>query len=276
VHAQQWEQTLRDFVSAVIGMLPVDVIDTQAILKVLTPIWTSQPVTASRVRGRVEAVLAAATVNGHRNGANPAAWKHHLDQLLPRPSKVKVVRHHRSLPYQQLPEFVQALRQQDAKAAPALEFAILTAARASEVTGMVRAEVDFDTRTWTIPGHRMKSGKPHRVPLADRALALVTAAAGEGERVFPVAMPTLNQLIKRMQVDACTHGFRSSFRTWCAEQTSFAAELIEQCLAHRTGTTTELAYQRSDQLEKRRALMQAWADFTQHKSAEVVQLRSAS
>jgi integrase len=273
-HAYQWRHTLEDYVLPVIGGMPVSDVTTEDVLRVLTPIWNTKPVTAARVRERVENVLDAAKVRGHRSAENCARWKGHLDHWLPQPSKVRAVTHHAAMPYRDVAGFMQALRGHDTIRALALEFIILTAARAGEVLGMVWAEFDLEQRLWTIPGSRMKSGRPHRVPLSDQAIDLIKRMPHTNDRVFPSSLAALDNLRWKMELSATTHGFRSTFRTWAAECTSYPREIIEQCLAHRTGDATELAYQRSDLLQQRRELMQRWADYCTA-TATVIQLRSA-
>jgi integrase len=278
-HKYQWAATLNAYAYPAIGALPVQAIDTALVLKVLEPIWTTKPETASRVRGRLENVLDWAKVRGYREGENPARWRGHLDKLLPARGKVRKVEHHAALPYAELPAFLTALRAQEGVSARALEFAILTAARTGEVIGARLNEVSEREKVWTVPGERMKAGKEHRVPLAPRALAIVNGidqpSAGEqgkdtpGAFVFPggkVGAPLSNMaflmLLRRMGRDDLTgHGFRSTFRTWAAERTSFPREVIEAALAHTIGSKVEAAYQRGDLFEKRRRLMEAWANF---------------
>jgi integrase len=257
--------------------MPVDTIDTAAVLRVLQPIWRDG-VVASRLRNRIELILDAARAAGHRTAENPARWRGHLDKLLPRPSKVRVVQHHVSLPYRDVPALIEQLRERDAISALAMRFIALTAVRASECLGMTWGEVDLEQRLWTIPAARMKARREHRVPLSDQAIELIKrmrhASVTDDTRVFQCALTALDRLRERMGMEATVHGLRSSFRVWCAECTSFPAEIAEQCLAHVTGSATELAYQRSDVLEKRRHLMAAWADYCDRQGAEVIPLRA--
>jgi integrase len=259
--------------------MPVDSIDTAAVLRVLQPIWRDG-VVASRLRNRIELIIDAARAAGHRSAENPARWRGHLDKLLPRPSKVRVVKHHASLPYRDVPVLMGQLRERDARSALALRFITLTAVRASECLGMTWGEVDLEQRLWTIPAARMKARREHRVPLADQAIELIKrmrhASVTGDARVFACALTALDRLRERMGMEETVHGLRSSFRVWCAECTSFPAEIAEQCLAHAVGDDTERAYQRSDVLEKRRQLMQEWADYCDRQSAEVVPLRAVS
>ncbi|WPO42520.1 tyrosine-type recombinase/integrase [Tardiphaga sp. 42S5] len=272
-HAAQWDSTLKRYVAPVFGSLPVQGIDVALVLKVIEPIWSKKPETAGRVRGRIETILDWATARGLRSGENPARWRGHLDKLLPKLSKVRAVKHHAALPYDQMPSFMVALAAQDGTAARALEFAILTAGRTGEVIGASWPEIDDTEAAWTIDGNRMKAGKDHRVPLSPRAVALLKRVKEEpgasNEFVFPggkSGRPLSNMamavLLDRMKYDAITvHGFRSTFRDWAAERTSFPNEVVEMALAHAVGDKTEAAYRRGDLFEKRRRLMAEWAKF---------------
>jgi integrase len=270
-HRQQWHMTLNTY-CAPIWNAPVEAIDTEAVLAVLQPLWLLVPETAQRLRGRIEAVLDAARVRGRvqRNEANPARWKGHLDKLLPRVQKL-TRGHHAAMPYADVPAFLAALRNREAIAALALEFAILTAARTGEVLGSRWNEIDFDLKVWIIPATRMKAGREHRVPLAGRALAILgrLAEARTGEIVFPgqragkpLSNMSLEMVLRRMKIEGATvHGFRASFKDWASDETHFARETIEAALAHAIGDKAEQAYRRSDALEKRRTLMDAWAAY---------------
>lgn len=270
-HASQWENTLATYASPVIGTLSVADIDTDLVVKVLSPIWTTKTETASRLRGRIESILDWATVSKFRQGDNPARWNGHLEVLLADPNKVAPVVHHPSLPWQELGEFMLALREREGIAARAVEFAILTAVRSGEVRGMVWSEVDLEAGVWTIPKERMKAGKEHRVPLSTQAKALLRAMPHEGEVVFfgrkadtPLSDMSLTAVLKRMgRKDITVHGFRSTFRMWCAESVGnfFSREVCEHALAHKLPDKVEEAYQRGDLLAKRVVLMQAWSDF---------------
>jgi len=270
-HAAQWTSTLERYVSPVIGKLPVQAVDTAQVLKVLEPIWKHKTETAGRVRGRLESVLDWAGARGYRGGENPARWKNHLSKLLPARSKVRAVRHHPSLPYAEVPAFMADLRKQDGTAARALEFSILTAARTGEVIGTRPGEINQADKTWVVPAERMKARKPHRVPLSPRAIEIVSALIRQhpGEYVFPGARPgralsnmAMLALLKRMKrEDITAHGFRSSFRDWCAESTNHPREVAEAALAHTVESKTEAAYRRGDVLEKRRRLMADWARY---------------
>jgi integrase len=272
-HAAQWQATLATYAEPVIGDLSVQRIDTALVLKVLEPIWRVKPETAGRVRGRIESILDWAKVRGYRTGENPARWRGHLDKLLPPRSRVRRVEHHASLPYAELPGFLVSLREQAGIAARALEFAILTAARTGEVIGARWGEMDLLDKTWTLPAARMKSGREHRVPLSAHALAILKEMQAhrhaEGAFVFPGGRngkPLSNMaflmLLRRMDLgDVTAHGFRSSFRNWAAERTSFPAEVAEMALAHTVSDKTVAAYNRSDLFERRRRLMSAWTTF---------------
>lgn len=268
-HRAQWAMTIGDAYCGRLRSKPVDEIDTADVLAVLTPIWQTKPETASRLRGRIEAVLSWAKAHGHRCGENPAAWRGHLDKLLPK--RMKLSRgHHAAMPYAAVPAFIGKLREREAIAAQALEFAILTGARSGEVRGATWAEIDLDAKVWTIPAERMKAARAHRVPLSSRAVEILEklAKATTGQFVFPGHRPdkplsvmAMDMLLRRMKVDVTIHGFRSAFRDWAGNETSFAREIAEAALAHAIGDKAEQAYRRSDALEKRRALMQAWANF---------------
>jgi integrase len=285
-HAAQWPSTLQTYVYPVFGSLPVQAIDVGLVMKALEPIWNVKPETAGRVRGRIESVLDWATARGYRQGENPARWKGHLENLLPKKSKVRRVEHHAALPYAELGAFMTELHQQEGVAARALEFAILTAARTGEVLGARWSEIDFKVRLWTVPAERMKAGKEHRVPLSDAAIAVLEGmqAIREGDFVFPggrARRPLSNMaclmLLRRMgRGDLTAHGFRSTFSDWCSECTNFPAEVREMALAHAVGDRVEAAYRRGDLFEKRRQIMDAWASFaTSQPEGNVVALATA-
>lgn len=266
-HAAQWANTLRDYASPYFGKLPVNEIEHPHIIRALTAIWETKTETASRVRGRIEAVLAWATVAGYRTGDNPARWRGHLETALPRPNKVRRIKHHTALPYAELPGFLAKLCQQDGMAAKALEFVVLTAARSGEVRGATWSEFDLEAGVWIVPGERMKAGKEHWVPLSPGALKLLQALPRTSEWVFPsptgraLSDMALSAVLKRMAVDATVHGMRSTFRDWAGETTAFDRETIEHALAHRLKDKAEAAYARGSQLEKRRRLMNAWGEY---------------
>jgi integrase len=270
-HAAQRPATLGSYVYPVMADLPVAAVDVGLVMRVLEPVWTTKPETASRVRGWVESVLDWATARGYRAGENPARWRGHLDKLLPKRSKVQRVEHHAALPYAEIAAFLAELRSHDGITPRALEFAILTAARTGAVIGATWSEIDLEGRLWTIPAERMKAGREHRVPLSEPAAAILRArrAVRESEFVFPGQRPgrplsnmsLLMQLRRMGRGDLTTHGFRSTFSDWCAEKTSFPAEVREMALAHTVGDKVEAAYRRGDLFEKRRALAEAWARF---------------
>lgn len=286
-HVAQWQSTLKNLAGPFIGRLPVDQVDTALILRCLEPIWTSKTETASRLRGRMECVLDWATVRGYRSGDNPARWRGNLDKLLPRPSQVARVKHHSALPYVDVGALVQELRSAKGLAALALEFTILTAARTGEVIRAQWSEFDLARRLWLIPEERMKSKRPHRVPLSDAATRILGDLRGRDDfYVFPSHRPgthlsnaAMMQLLKRMGHKHITvHGFRSSFRDWCAESTSYPGEVAEMALAHVLRDKTEAAYRRGDLLEKRARLMADWANYINHPSqpADIVAIRRNS
>lgn len=260
-HRQQWTHTLRDYASPIFGALPVEAIDTALVMRVLEPIWATKSSTASRVRGRIESILDWAKVRGYREGENPARWKGHLDHLLPARGKVKKALHHAALPYTEVPAFMARLRGEEGVAAKALSFLILTAVRRGEVLGARWGEIDLAAKVWTIPAKRMKAGREHRVPLSSEALAILQSMPPINDVVFPVSGEAMWKTLRSIEIDATAHGFRSSFRDWCGEETSFPREVAEAALAHLSGDSTERAYRRLDALEKRRELMEAWAGF---------------
>jgi integrase len=268
-HRSQWVTTLRDYVYPIIGAHAVAAIGTAAVMKVLEPIWMTRTETASRVRGRIEAVLDWARARGYRDGYNPARWRGHLDHLLPARSKVQKTKHLAALPYAEIGAFMAKLRGDDSIPARALEFVALTAARLGEVLGVTWDEIDLANRVWTVPAERMKMGKEHRVPLSSAAIAVLKAmqAIRYGELVFPstnerpITRLAVLRVVKRLAGDVTTHGLRSTFRDWAAERTAFPAELAEMALAHSVGSAVEVAYRRSDLFEKRRKLMDAWAAY---------------
>jgi integrase len=267
-HRQQWQNTLKTYVTPVMGALPVQAIDTALVTKVLQPIWSAKPETASRIRGRIETVLNWAKAHGYRDGDNPARWKGHLDSLLPARSKVKAVQHHPALPYAELPAFMSELRQREGVSARALEWTILTCVRTNEAIGARWAEITDDA--WTVPADRMKGGRDHRVPLCDRArqiLEMVPREVGSdfifpgGRATAPLSNMAMLELLRGMQPGLTVHGFRSTFRDWAAEKTNFQNHIVEMALAHVVGDKVEAAYRRGDLFEKRRRLMNDWARY---------------
>ena len=272
-HRDQWTMTLRVY-CAPIGPLPVSAIATDDVLRVLKPLWLAKAETASRLRGRIERVLDFAKARGMRSGENPARWRGHLDALLPK--RQKLTRgHHKAMPFDDVPEFVGKLRTMEGVGPQALEFAILTAARSGEVLGARWDEIDLDAKVWTVPAHRMKGAREHRVPLSKRATTILKklAAVRSGDAVFPGLKPgkplssmALEMVLRRADVDVTVHGFRSAFRDWTGERTTFPREVAEAALAHLVGDEVERAYRRGDALEKRRLLMDSWASFCELKS----------
>lgn len=269
-HAGQWSATINTYCSPVFGKLPVQLVDVGLVMKAIEPIWAVKTETASRVRGRIERILDWAKVRGYRGGENPARWRGHLDHLLPVRGKVRRVKHHAALHYAELPAFVVALRERDAVAARALEFAILTAARTNEVLGAKWSEIDLDARLWTVPAERMKAGREFRVPLGDRAVEILRGVMAEkqndhvfhGDRRATLSNMALLMLLRRMgRRDITAHGFRSSFRDWVEEQTDTSRAVAEMALAHSVGNAVEAAYRRGDLLEKRRPLMAKWGKY---------------
>jgi integrase len=270
-HREQWPNTLNTYASPVFGSVPVQAVDVGLVMRALEPIWQTKPETASRLRGRIEAVLDWATAREYRKGENPARWRGHLDKLLPARSKVRKVEHHPALPYDELADFVVELRRQEGIAARALEFLILTAARTGEVIGARWDEVDLEEKIWVVPAARMKAGREHRVPLSAAAVAILEEMKQirESDFVFPggkKGKPLSNMamlaVLKRMDRGELTaHGFRSSFRDWAAERTNFPHEVAEMALAHTVGDKVEAAYRRGDLFQKRRQIMEAWARF---------------
>jgi integrase len=272
-HGQQWENTLATYAYPRIGNMPVDQIEESHVVSVLAPIWQEKPETGKRLRMRIEAVLGWATVSGYRKGDNPARWRNHLDRLLPAPGKVRKVKHHPALPIDQIHDFVEQLRQREGIAARALEFLLLTATRSGEVRGATWDEIDLGGAVWTIPGERMKAGKEHRVPLSPRAIQILKALprmAGT-EYVFPapnggkLSDMAISAVMRRMQLQAVPHGFRSTFRDWCSERTAYPREVAEAALAHTLDNKVEAAYRRGDLFAKRAKLMNEWARFIETK-----------
>jgi integrase len=253
-HRQAWRNSLRDYAYPAIGQVAIADVDTAAVLQVLRPIWSTKTETASRVRGRIEAILSAAKVEGLRTGDNPALWRGHIAEVLPSKRKVAAVEHHAALPYRELPAFWKSLAADTSDAARMLRFVILTACRYGEAIGMQPGEVKGDL--WRIPAPRMKGGKEHTVPLTPLALKQLPFR--------PVSDVSLAKCIRNhSNTPATTHGMRSTFRDWCGDMTDFPRELAETALAHVVGSEVEAAYRRSTALEKRRELMTAWADYCQ-------------
>jgi integrase len=270
-HASQWEATLKAYAYPTIGALPVQAIDTALLMKVLEPIWSTKPETASRVRGRIESVIAAAKARGEFKGENPATWKGHLDKLLPKTSKVRSVENHAALPYADLPAFVIELHKREGIAASALEFLILTAARTGEVLGATWDELDLRKSVWTIPDERMKNGREHQVPLSAPAVAVLermSKITNGGNYVFfgqssgrSLSNMALLVLLRRMKRhDITSHGFRSTFRDWAADR-GYQDAVAEAALAHTVPDAVVAAYRRTTFFELRKQMMDDWATF---------------
>jgi integrase len=291
-HRYQWRKTLSTYAAPILGRLPVAEIEVGDVMRVLEPMWRGKTETAARLRGRIEAVLDYATARGWRSGENPARWRGHLANLLPAPSKIAKVNHHPALLWRDIGAFMGRLAKDDGVSALALQFVILTAARTGEVIGARWSEMDLGLAVWTVPAERMKAGREHRVPLSDQALAVLRVVAklrtnprADGF-VFPGGKPgkplssmALLMLLRRMaRGDLTTHGFRSTFRDWCAEATNYPREVAEAALAHALRDKTEAAYQRGDLMEKRRCLMEEWAVFCTRPAAaaKVVPLRAGA
>jgi integrase len=272
-HAEQWKSTLETYAYPVFGKLDVAAVDTVLVLKAIEPIWSTKTETAGRVRGRIESVLDWAKARKHRQGENPAQWKGHLDKLLPARSKVARVKHHPALPFAEISAFMADLRGRDGISPRALEFTILTAVRTNETIGARWSEIDLRARTWTVPAERMKGEREHKVPLSARAVAILADLPREahgsdfvfigdvaGAHLSNMAMLTLLQ--NRMgHPDITVHGFRSTFRDWAAERTNYPNHVVEMALGHAIEDEVEAAYRRGDLFEKRRRLMNAWAEF---------------
>lgn len=300
-HAEQWTNTLTTYVYPIFGGQPVQAVDTALVLKALEPIWTAKHETATRVRSRIERVLDWASSRGYRTGDNPARWNGHLQNLLPKIEKRKRVKHHAALPFDQIGDFLTAVRAQEGVAARALELVILTATRTSDALGATWSEIDLEAAVWTIPAARMKAHREHRVPLsaqavkvfkallplrqdvpASESLASFEAFAGRpyvfpsAKRGRPLSNMAMLTLLKRMgRSDITVHGFRSTFRDWTAERTNYPREVCEMALAHVVGDQTEAAYRRGDLFDKRRRLMIEWAKFCETTNrGDVVPMRA--
>ena len=280
-HGDQWEYTLEEFAYPVIGDKHLDEITMEDILEILTPIWTTKTETASRLRGRLEWILASATTRKLRSGINPALWRGFLQTILPAPNKIKTVEHHKALPYRQVPDLITELREMDTMGALALEFTILNASRTGEVIGGLKSEIHEDV--WVIPGNRMKAKKEHRVPLCKRSLEILAIAKAKdedshylfsrnGKKLSNMAMP---MALRKFDLEATVHGFRSSFRDWVSEETNHPSEVAEMALAHTIANTVERAYRRKDLLEKRRLLLNDWEEYCNTINQNVLELKAA-
>ncbi|QPL44911.1 integrase arm-type DNA-binding domain-containing protein [Halomonas sp. A40-4] len=276
-HARQWVSTLKTYVRPKIGGKPIEDISTQDVLEVLKPIWANKNETAKRVQGRVENILDYAAAHGYRDPVNPARWRGHLDKLLAKPSRIQKVNHHPAMPYDDVADFMASVQQYSSMSSKALLFLILTATRTSEVLNAEWNEIDLANATWAIPADRMKTNREHRVPLSKQALSLLSNLPRlKGSKyVFPGmkhARPLSNmallQFMRGMgygpngeKGNYVPHGFRSSFRDWTGEVTSYPRDVAEMALAHAIENKVEAAYRRGDLFEKRRAMMQEWADY---------------
>lgn len=281
-HAKQWLYTLEEFAFPVIGNLPVDQVNMEHILSILSPIWASKTETASRLRGRLEWILAAATTLRLREGSNPATWRGYLQTILPAPKKISKTKHFKALSYRQIPALLLKLHDLCTVGSLALEFTILNASRSGEVFGGLRSEVDGGI--WTIPGERMKAKKEHRVPLCARSLEILQIARAmdpDSKYLFsrkgkPLSGMAMTMIMRRLKLDATVHGFRSAFRDWASEETSHPSEVIEMALAHAIRNKVEAAYRRKDLLEKRRSLLVDWEIYCTSTAANnIVELKAA-
>lgn len=283
-HHQQWKSTLSTFAYPVLGRLSVRAIGLEDIVKVLEPIWSTKNETATRLRGRIEKILDWATVRKYRSGDNPARWKGNLDTLFPAPGKIQKVKHHKALPIADIHSFMEKLSDKEGNAARALEFTILTAARSGETRGAKWSEIDLEAKLWTIPSTRMKGGIEHRVPLSDKALEALGRAKHHANSEVIFAAPrggelsdmALTAVMRRMKIDAVPHGFRSTFRDWVAECTTYPGEVAEQALAHTLKNKVEAAYRRGDSLAKRQQMMNDWAKFCSKRSSETTSSQSVA
>lgn len=283
-HAAQWRSTLTKIAGPVIGHRPVAEIDTGLVMRVLEPIWKKRTETASRLRGRIESVLDWASVQGYRQGDNPARWKGHLDKLLPKPSKVAKVKHHASIPFAKIYDFLCEIREQKGVGARCLEFVILTASRTGEAIGARWSEIDLEERIWTIPPERMKAERAHTVPLSDAAIAVLTGQQGHDDiYVFPgrqanthLSNMAMLELLKNLGKKYTVHGMRSSFRSWAGKCTSYPRDVCEAALAHVMTDKTEESYWDGDAYDKRTNLMNDWASFclTKPASGKVVSIKA--
>ena len=284
-HRAQFLSTLKAYAFDHIGKMSVADIQTGDVLRCLEPIWGSKTETASRVRSRIAGVLDWCIVRGYRTGPNPAEWKSHLSNVLPPPGQIQKTKHHAAMPFAELPAFLRELREREGVAARALEFAVLTAARTGEIVGALWNEIDLDTKTWTIPPERMKAQRPHRIPLSDRAVAILESLPAErgNDHVFLGALRgrglsnmAMLMLLKDMRPELTTHGFRSSFKDWCSEMTAYPNIVSEAALAHVVADKVEAAYRRGDLFAKRRRMMSDWTKFCAGDApgADVVPIRA--
>jgi len=282
-HESQWRNTLSTYASPVIGKLPVEEITTNWVMRVIEPIWYAKTETANRVRSRIEKVLSWAIARNYRDQPNPAIWKGNIKELLPSRSSIAKQKHHAALPYSEVSNFMLNLNSRTSVSAYALQFTILTAARTTEVLLAGWNEIDVDNKLWTIPEERMKSKRTHRVPLSDQVINLLNQLPRLNQWIFPsphkgkhLSNNAMLKILKKQmeRPDLTVHGFRSTFRDWCAEVSDFPRELAEAALAHVLADKTEAAYQRGDLLEKRRVLMQEWASYVDSTGLSAIHLES--
>jgi integrase len=273
-HRRDWLNGMETHVWPVIGSLPVNLIGVAEIVLVLNgspSLWREKTVTGQKIRQQIEAVIDWATARQFRTGPNPALWKGLLETMLPKPSALHTTQNHKAMPWADAPAFMAQLRQHQDLAARALEFVVLNASRIGEVLGAVWSEFDLEAGLWLIPASRMKNGEPHEVPLSSRAVEILRAMPRTGDRVFPISRPWVTRFFREhlgvSEQVATIHGFRSSFRDWCADATTFEDDACEGCLAHKIRSRTKRAYQRSSQLAKRALIMQSWSDYCAGKSA---------
>lgn len=267
-HIDQWFNTIEQYANPIIGRRRLDEIETQDILDILTPIWFTKTETASRLRGRIEWILASATTRKLRRGLNPATWRGHLETILPKPTKIAPVKHHPALPYKEIPNFLCTLKEKDGVASLALEFLILNANRSGEVINGLRSEITEDG-LWIIPAKRMKAKREHRIPLGKRSMEILSIAKHldpDSQYLFsnngkPLSSMAMTMALRRINPDITVHGFRSCFRDWVAEETLHSPEVAEKALAHAVANQVEAAYRRGDLLEHRKRLMKDWEDY---------------
>lgn len=267
-HIDQWFNTIETYANPVIGKKQLDEIDTQDILDILTPIWYTKTETASRLRGRIEWILASATTRKLRSGLNPAAWRGHLETILPKPTRITPVKHHPALPYKEIPNFIKVLHAKDGVASLALEFLILHANRSGEVLNGLRSEISEDG-TWIIPAKRMKAKREHRIPIGKRGfeiLAIAKCLDPDSKYLFsingkPLSSMAMAMMLRKINPEITVHGFRSSFRDWVSEETSHSPEVAEKALAHAVANQVEAAYRRGNLLDHRKRLMKDWEDY---------------
>jgi integrase len=285
-HIKLWNGSLKKYVLPLIGGLPISSIDTALVLKTLKPIWQTKTKTAVDIRSRIELILNWAKIHGYRDGENPARWKGHLENALPKPSKISKIKHLTALPYDELPGLMGKLRKERGTSAAALEWTILTAVRSDNTLAAVWSEIDVGKKVWTIPKERMKADADHRVPLTERMIEILKAQSRDTDFVFSGVNPTkklpheaMLKTLKAIGASVTVHGFRSTFKDWASEQTAYSNEVSEMALAHKISDAVEAAYRRGDLFEKRRRLMEDWAAYCESPGLtgdNVVTLRGAT